>query len=301
MERGLTRRKRGFVVGGALGLLLITIASLTPGLSQQRASYIIGTKPFAEQYVLATLIAQRLSENGLSVTTREGLGSAVIFDALRSSEIDVYVDYSGTIWANQMKRSDVKPRAEVLAEMKDWLKQQAGITLVGGLGFENAYALIMRADRAQALGIRTLSDLAQHAPSLSIAGDYEFFGRPEWQLLRQAYGLSFREQRTMQPEFMYAAAAGGEVDVIAGYTSDGRIVQNKLTVLEDTKQVIPPYDAVLLASPKRANDQALLKALAPLVDAIDVGAMREANLRASGSTSPTEAARWLWSEIQKKR
>jgi osmoprotectant transport system permease protein len=301
MERGLTRRKRGFVVGGAMGLLLITAASLAPGLSQQRATYIIGTKPFAEQYVLATLIAQRLGDNGLSATTREGLGSAVIFDALRSSEIDVYVDYSGTIWANQMKRSDVKPRAEVLAEMKDWLKQQAGITLVGGLGFENAYALIMRGDRAQTLGIRTLSDLAQHAPSLSIAGDYEFFGRPEWQLLRQAYGLSFREQRTMQPEFMYAAAAGGEVDVIAGYTSDGRIVQNKLAVLEDTKQVIPPYDAVLLVSPKRANDQALLKALAPLVDAVDVGAMREANLRASGSTSPTEAARRLWSEIQGKR
>jgi osmoprotectant transport system permease protein len=159
----------------------------------------------------------------------------------------------------------------------------------------------MRSDRAQALGIRTLSDLARHAPSLSIAGDYEFFGRPEWQLLRQAYGLSFREQRTMQPEFMYAAAASGEADVIAGYTSDGRIVQNHLTVLDDTKQVIPPYDAVLLVSPRRANDQALLSALAPLIGSIDVGTMREANLRASNGTSPTEAARWLWVEIQKKR
>ena len=192
-------------------------------------------------------------------------------------------------------------RAEVLAEMKDWLQRESGIALVGGLGFENAYALIMRSDRAQSLGIRTLADLARHAPSLSIAGDYEFFGRPEWQLLRQAYGLSFREQRTMQPEFMYAAAASGEVDVIAGYTSDGRIVQHKLTVLDDTKHVIPPYDAVLLVSPRRSGDQALLAALAPLVDAIDVTAMRDANLRTSKGASPTEAARWLWSEIQKKR
>jgi osmoprotectant transport system permease protein len=262
---------------------------------------VIGTKPFAEQYVLAALIAQRLDDNGLSATTREGLGSAVIFDALRSGEIDVYVDYSGTIWANQMKHNDVKPRGEVLSEMKDWLKRQSGIELAGGLGFENAYALIMRSDRAQALGIRTLSDLARHAPSLSIAGDYEFFGRPEWQFLRQAYGLSFREQRTMQPEFMYAAAASGEVDVIAGYTSDGRIVQNKLTVLEDTQHVIPPYDAVLLVSPRRVNDPALLSALAPLIGSIDVSTMREANLRASNGASPTEAARWLWAEIQKKR
>jgi osmoprotectant transport system permease protein len=301
MESGLTRRKRGWVMGGAAGLVLITAASLAPGLSQPRASYVIGTKPFAEQYVLAALIAQRLDDNGLSATTREGLGSAVIFDALRSGEIDVYVDYSGTIWANQMKHNDVKPRGEVLSEMKDWLKRQSGIELAGGLGFENAYALIMRSDRAQALGIRTLSDLARHAPSLSIAGDYEFFGRPEWQFLRQAYGLSFREQRTMQPEFMYAAAASGEVDVIAGYTSDGRIVQNKLTVLEDTQHVIPPYDAVLLVSPRRVNDPALLSALAPLIGSIDVSTMREANLRASNGASPTEAARWLWAEIQKKR
>jgi osmoprotectant transport system permease protein len=173
--------------------------------------------------------------------------------------------------------------------------------MVGGLGFENAYALIMRSDRAQSLRIRTLDDLARHARSLSIAGDYEFFGRPEWQLLRQAYGLSFRKQRTMQPEFMYAAAASGEADVIAGYTSDGRIVQNKLTVLEDVKHVIPPYDAVLLVSPRRANDQALLAELAPLADSISVTAMREANLRASNGASPAEAARWLWSEIQSKR
>ena len=301
MESGLTRRKHGWVTGGAAGLALIAIASLAPGLSQPRASYVIGTKPFAEQYVLAALITQRLGDNGLSATTREGLGSAVIFNALRSGEIDVYVDYSGTIWANQMKRNDAKPRAEVLAEMEDWLKRDSGIVMVGGLGFENAYALIMRSDRAQSLRIRTLDDLARHARSLSIAGDYEFFGRPEWQLLRQAYGLSFRKQRTMQPEFMYAAAASGEADVIAGYTSDGRIVQNKLTVLEDVKHVIPPYDAVLLVSPRRANDQALLAELAPLADSISVTAMREANLRASNGASPAEAARWLWSEIQSKR
>jgi osmoprotectant transport system permease protein len=300
METGLARRKRGWVTGGAVGIILITVAALVPGFSQPRATYLIGTKPFTEQYVLAALIAERLGDNGLSATTREGLGSAVIFDALRASEIDVYVDYSGTIWTNQMRRSDSRPRAEVLAEMKDWLKRESGIALVGGLGFENAYALIMRSNRAQSLGIRTLADLSRHAPALSIAGDYEFFGRPEWQSLRRAYGLAFRGQRTMQPEFMYAAVASGEADVIAGYTSDGRIAQLGLTVIEDTNHAIPPYDAVLLVSPRRSNDPALLGTLAPLVDAIDVSAMRAANLRASSGVSPTEAARWLWSKIENK-
>jgi osmoprotectant transport system permease protein len=303
MEVGLTRRKRPRVTAGGLGLLLLTIGALVPTLSQPRATYAIGAKPFTEQYVLAALIEQRLREAGLSATTREGLGSSVIFNALRAGEIDAYVDYSGTIWTNQMRRTDVKPRADVIAEMAAWLEREHKIKLLGGLGFENAYALAMPKRRAEALGIRTLADLAGRAQSLSIAGDYEFFGRPEWDAVRKAYGISFREQRQMQSEFMYAAAAHGEVDVIAGYTSDGRIAQFDLMVLDDPKHAIPPYDAVLLISPRRINDQALLAALKPMVDAIDVTMMREANLRASGgdNNSPSEAARWLWNEIQRKR
>jgi osmoprotectant transport system permease protein len=299
-EAGLSRRKRAWVTGGALGLLLLTIGALVPVLSQPRATYAIGTKPFTEQYVLAALIEQRLRDAGLSAATREGLGSSVIFNALRSGEIDAYVDYSGTVWTNQMHRNDVKPRAEVLAEMAAWLSREHGIKMLGGLGFENAYALAMPRARAQALGIRSLADLAGRAQSLSIAGDYEFFGRPEWDAVRKTYGINFREQRQMQPEFMYSAVANGEVDVIAGYTSDGRIAQFDLAVLDDPKHAIPPYDAVLLISPRRADDEALVNALRPLVDAIDVTMMQGANLRAAGA-SPGEAARWLWTEIQKKR
>ena len=168
----------------------------------------IGTKTFTEQYILAALIEQRLRDAGLSARRREGLGSSVIFDALRAGEIDVYVDYSGTIWANQMQRTDAKPRAEMLAEIADWLANAHGIALLGALGFENAYALAMARRRAQALGVRSIADLARHAPQLSIAGDYEFFARPEWEALRKAYGLTFREQRQMQPEFMYRRRGG---------------------------------------------------------------------------------------------
>ena len=228
-------------------------------------------------------------------------GSSVIFEALAAGEIDVYVDYSGTIFANQMHRSDVLPRAEVLAQTARWLRERHGITLLGGLGFENAYALAMPRRRAEALGIRSLADLSGVAPQLSIAGDYEFFGRPEWRRVREAYGLSFRQQRQMQAEFMYPAVTSGEVDVIAGYTSDGRIAKNDLVVLSDPRHAIPPYDAVLLLSPRRANDQVLAGALRPLIGAIDVELMRAANLRAGDGASPSEAARWLWSESERAK
>jgi osmoprotectant transport system permease protein len=159
----------------------------------------------------------------------------------------------------------------------------------------------MTRPKADALGINSIADLARHAGSLTIASDYEFFARPEWRAIRDAYGLQFREQRTMQPEFMYRAVSDGSVDVISAYTSDGQIATHDLVVLDDPKHAIPPYDAILLLSPKRADDQTLIAALTPLVDAIPVSVMREANARASnGDTTPDAVARWLWERAGRK-
>jgi osmoprotectant transport system permease protein len=242
-----------------------------------------------------------LRQRGLTATRRDGLGSGVAFNALAAGEIDVYVEYSGTVWANLMQRTDVPPRAEVLEGVRTWLAEQHKVTLVGELGFENAYALAMARQRAETLGIRSVADLAAHAGRLSIAGDYEFFGRPEWTKLRDAYGLRFREQRQMQAEFMYPAAAAGEVDVIAAYTSDGRVAQHDLVMLQDPKRAIPPYDAIVLVSPGRAGDRALLGAVQPLLGRIDAARMREANRRASGDASPEQAAAWLSEQIEATR
>jgi osmoprotectant transport system permease protein len=301
IETGIGQRSRLRAAFGGLGIVALLAATLAPSVARSPSSYVVGAKTFAEQYVLSALIAQRLREAGLSATTREGLGSNVIFEALASDDIDVYVDYSGTLWANQFHRTDTKLREELLRELKAMLAQQK-VTLLGELGFENSYALVMPRKRAEALGVRSIADLGPHAPTLSMAADYEFLSRPEWAGLRTAYGLSFRAQRQMQPDFMYAAVASGEVDVIAGYTSDGLIAKYDLVVLEDTKHAIPPYDAILLLAPKRASDTALRDALQPLLGKIGLAAIREANLRAAGgdgASSPPAVARWLWDKIGK--
>ena len=302
IEIGIRRRSRVRVALGGIGIAALVAATLVPSMARSQSSYVIGAKTFAEQYVLSALIAQRLRAAGHSASSREGLGSNVIFDALASDDIDVYVDYSGTLWSNQFHHSDIKPRKELLDELKATLARQ-NITLLGELGFENAYALVMPRKRADALGIHSIADLASHAPVMSMAADYEFFSRPEWAGLQKAYGLSFRTQRQMQPDFMYAAAASGEVDVIAGYTSDGLIAKYDLVVLDDPQHAIPPYDAMVLLAPRRANDQALRAALAPLLGKIDIAAMREANLRAAGgdgASSPDAVARWLWEKVGKR-
>jgi osmoprotectant transport system permease protein len=296
VENGVARR-RPLRVGLGLALLVAGIAaSIVPFAHSGKSAYVVGAKSFSEQYILADLIADRIARTGSPATQRVGLGSVIAFKALASDEIDVYVDYSGTVWANVLNRTDTLPRAEMIEEMTRLLKEKYGVTLLGSLGFENAYALAMRGDEARSLNVRTIADLARHAGELRLGVDFEFLARPEWAALRDSYGLAFREQRQYQSTFMYRAVASHEVDVISAFSSDGRIAAYDLTVLEDPKQVILPYDAIVLLAPRRANDETLRRALQPLIGAVPIEQMREANQmvdRDENKASPAQAAQWL--------
>jgi osmoprotectant transport system permease protein len=210
----------------------------------------------------------------------DSLGSTVVFDALINGRIDAYVDYTGTIWANHMGREDNPGAAAVLADLREWLARAHGIESVFRLGFENAYAMGMTRERAADLGVRGIGDLTRHSPELAIGGDYEFFGRPEWRELQARYGLAFAREVTMDSTLMYAAVDGGDVDVITAFSTDGRIPAFDLVLLEDPREAIPPYDAVLLLAPGTAERRpALTRALEALTDRISDEAMRSANRR----------------------
>lgn len=258
---------------------------------------VIGGKPFAEQYILSEYLELALRDAGADTTIKPNMGSTILFDALRNNTVDVYVDYTGTIWATVMKREEPVPRTEMLIEVAHHLKQTYGILTVGTLGFENAYALVMRKDRAESLGIRSIADLARHADRLVIGGDPEVFARAEWARVRETYGLDDARTRSMDSTFMYDAVKDGEVDVITAYSSDGRIAEYDLVVLRDPRQGFPPYDAILLVSPEGARLPGLLDALRPLVNRIPDERMREANrLVAVEDRSPAEAAEVLRSD-----
>jgi osmoprotectant transport system permease protein len=304
MEAGVASHRRYSMYAGAGGLVVIALAALLPNLGQARSTYIIGAKTFTEQYILAALMQDRIQDAGLTASRREGLGSTVAFNALAANDIDVYVDYSGTIWANILSHKDVKSRADVMKEVGAALKKRYGITMLGGLGFENAYALAMSRKRAEELGIHSIADLTGRAPEMTIAGDYEFFARPEWKSLKAAYSLNFSAERQMQAEFMYPAAADGQVDVISAFSSEGLIAKYDLVVLKDPKQALPPYDAIVLLAPDRAKDRKLIDALKPLVGSIGLKTMQAANLRgSSGGANATadDVAQWLWQQVGGKK
>lgn len=297
VEAGARRRSRALTLGGFAGLAVAVALALLPLASFGKpASYVVGAKNFSEQYILADVMAQRLQAAGASVQRKEDLGSAVAYRALAAGEIDAYVDYSGTLWTNVLKRTDNPGRRAVLDQLTAELARRDGVTVLGSLGFENAYAFVMRPDRAAGLRIATIADLAREAPHLTLGSDLEFLSRPEWKAVKGAYGLSFRSERSYQPTFMYRALSGGEADVISAFSSDGRIAADKLVVLTDPKGAIPPYDAVVLVSPKRAHDARLLAALKPLIGKVSVEAMRQGNLSVDRDTqkaTPAEAATTL--------
>jgi osmoprotectant transport system permease protein len=139
--------------------------------------------------------------------------------------------------------------------------------------------MAMRRARAAELRVRTITDLAPHAPRLSVGGDYEFFQRREWRAIQDSYGLRVREQRSMDPSLMYEAVANNQVDLIGAFSTDGRIAALDLVVLEDERHAIPPYDAVILASSKLTREHPdAVKALRGLTGTIDADRMRRMNL-----------------------
>jgi osmoprotectant transport system permease protein len=154
----------------------------------------------------------------------------------------------------------------------------------------------MTAASARSLGIASLDDLSRAGAGLSFGADLEFLDRPEWRAIEAAYGLRFRDTAAYNPTFMYRALGSGRADVISAFSSDGRIAADRLVVLSDPMHALPAYDALLLVAPRHARDIAFLDALRPLIGAIPVERMREANYmvdRDTDKASPAAAARWL--------
>jgi osmoprotectant transport system permease protein len=293
---GVEQRKKPLIRRAAAGFAALYIFAGSSALGQafehEARPVAIGAKTFTEQYILGEILAQTIvAKTGARAELKQSLGSTVAFDALAGGQIDAYVDYSGTIWATILRRSGAPPsRRALLAEIRDHLRARYGIHLVGALGFENAYALAMRRAEAEKLGVKSISELTPHAPQLTIGGDYEFFARPEWASLAAKYGLRFRDRRSMDPSLMYEAAAGGSVDVISAFSSDGRIQAFDLLVLADDRGAVPPYDAVILAGKDVPDD--VLRALGSLSGRIDAAAMRRMNLEVDAQhVSPREVAR----------
>ncbi|MEL6531371.1 MAG: ABC transporter permease/substrate-binding protein [Pseudomonadota bacterium] len=303
IERGLANRSRRQWGGGILIVAIGLATALFAQIDQSdEDTIIIGSKQFSESYILAQLIGNRLEDAGFDVEYRTGLGSAVLHGAVANSSVDISVDYTGTVWTNELKRDDNPGREKMFETIVEWERENTGTRVLGRLGFENAYAFAMRRDRAEELGVTSLEDLVPVAPQLTVGGDPEFFERPEWVSVRDAYGMRFEETRNFSPTFMFNALQSGEADAISAYSTDGRLAADTYILLADPLEALPSYDAMLMLSPRIGDDEKVVKALQPLVGAISAQVMREANYavdrEGEGKLSPEDAAIELAAKIE---
>jgi len=207
-------------------------------LSANAQSIVIGSKKFTESYVLGEIAKRTLNDAGVSADHRQGMGGTIIlWQALRSGQIDVYPEYTGTIAEEILKDRRAVPR-EALTKF--------GVGMTEPLGFNNTYALVMRRDRAQKLGVHTISDARNH-PELKIGLTHEFLNRQDgWRPLAARYQLNPQSVIGIDHALGYAALQNGSIDVKDAYSTDAKIAEYDLVTLEDDLKFFPRYDAVLL-------------------------------------------------------
>ncbi|MFN0305480.1 MAG: glycine betaine ABC transporter substrate-binding protein [Burkholderiales bacterium] len=224
----------------ALFALLAAVASPQAD-AQPDAALRVGSKRFTESYVLGELIVETARRAGSKSTHRPGLGNtAIVYSALKSGSIDIYVEYTGTI-AREILKIDAFAS---LADLNERLRAE-GMAVIAPLGFNNTYALGMHEDLARARNVRVISDLARHA-DLRFGLSQEFIARSDgWPGLRSAYQLPHGTPPGLDHGLAYEALAGKRVDVIDLYSTDAKIARYGIRVLDDDRRYFPRYDAVL--------------------------------------------------------
>ncbi|MGH9794011.1 MAG: glycine betaine ABC transporter substrate-binding protein [Candidatus Acidiferrales bacterium] len=248
---------------------------------------VIGSKNFTEQIVLAELLAQHIeSKLGVRVERRANLGGTLIcHQAVRAGEIDLYVEYTGTALTAVLHQQPSSDPAEVLKRVRAAYAQQFQLEVTEPLGFDNTFAIVVRGEDARRLGLRTISDLAAHAPKFRAGFGYEFIERPDgYKGLARTYALDFRSApRLMELGLLYRALEQKEVDVVAGSATDGIIAARDFVVLEDDKHYFPPYEAAPVvhrgALERNAQLREVLRGLAGRITAEE---MRRLNYAVDG-------------------
>jgi glycine betaine/choline ABC-type transport system substrate-binding protein len=240
------KRKRitAFIIA-LIGILLV------PGLSgcnKKGPDIRIGGKQFSEQFIMAEMLGILIEENtDLTVEVQTGLTPKVIDDAIKKSgDIDLYLEYTGTGLIN-LGMELGGDSAEVYEKVKKVYDEQYNIKWMEPYGFNNTYAMVVTRDTAEQFNLETTTDMAAVADQLVLGCTHTFTERGDgYPGLSKHYGFEFKDVKGMDAAIMYQAVAEGDVDVISGFTTDGRISAFGLVVLEDDKNFFPPYDATAI-------------------------------------------------------
>ena len=280
----------------AAGLMLAVGLLLVAGESRpDPRAIMVGSKNFTEGVVLGELV-RALASTETPAEHRQALGGTrLVFNALVSGEIDVYAEYTGTLTHEILAQQQPESREEIRE-----ILAESGLRMSESLGFRDNFALGMRKDLAERLGIRRVSDLRAH-PDLVVRFGTEFMERGDgWPGLKRHYSLPQQDVLGVEHDLAYRGMAAGGVDLTDLYTTDAEITYYDLLTLEDDLDYFPSYEALLLYRAELAETQpAALQAMLRLEGQIDEAEMIAMNARVKleGVQENVVAADFLRNEL----
>jgi len=281
----------------SLLILLLVIYGMLTGCSDNKREIIVGTKDYTEQYILGNILTLYIEENtDFRVTLKTDLASSIIFAAIRTGVVDVYVDYSGTIYGSYLIRSETKTPDEIFNIAASTLSENYALHMFDPLGFNNSYSLAVRKNTSEEYGLKTISDLAEVSMNFTFGASAEFLirndGAPNLKIL---YDMAFKEEIVVDGVHRYEAIANDVVQVTEAFTTDGHLLTHDLVILEDDKDFFPPYEgAVIIRDELLKEHPELYELLSILSGKISNETMRTLNYRVDvHDESPRDVAEYF--------
>ena len=267
------------------------LGNLLAACGGNRPDVVIGSKNFSESVLLGEMLAQHIeARTGLTVGRRLSLGGTFIcHQAMLSGDLDIYPEYTGTALAAILEKPVMQDRDAVFQEVASTYRSKFGLQWMKPLGFNNTYAMVVRAEDAERDGLRTISDFAQVSFGRTIGFSFEFAERQDgYQGFIETYEMKFnREPKTVDLALIYRALRDGEIDLGVGNSTDGMIQSLNLIILEDDRRYFPPYDAAAVVRQATLDRfpklQAVVNELGGLFREPD---MQKANLDIDGNHLP---------------
>ncbi len=264
-------------------LTLVIISALISGCGKSSGTVVIGSKNFTEQIIMGNMLATLVEKNtDLKVDRKLNLGGTdVAFNALKSGDIDMYVEYTGTGLVNILKKPTQNNSDAVYNEVKKDFKEKYNLDWLEPIGFNNTYTLAISPSVEEKYHPKTISNLKKISSNLVLGSTMEFTERPDgYPGLKKTYNIKFKSVKGMDSGLRYPAIEKGDVDVIDAFSTDGMLKAYNLTVLKDDKNFFPPYYAAPLVRDDTLKKYPELKdVLNKLAGQINDETMRELNYK----------------------
>ncbi|MGG0187683.1 ABC transporter permease/substrate-binding protein [Bacillus rhizoplanae] len=264
-------------------IVAVAVITIAPFLwSTQKKDIIIAGKIGSEPEILIQMYKQLIEQDtDLKVEIKPGFGkTSFVFEALKSGEIDIYPEFTGTALSTFVKEEPKSTdRQEVYEQARNGLEQKYNMKLLKPMKYNNTYALAVPKQIAEQYNIKTISDLKNVSSQMKAGFTLEFADREDgYKGIQKLYNIQFPNLKTMEPKLRYSAVQSGDVNVIDAYSTDSELQQYGLQVLEDDKGLFPPYQgAPLLREETLKKYPEIEKSLNKLAGKITDEEMRKMN------------------------